>query len=158
MKSGFPSRVKFVDIIYKGVDDELLFAGPVKLEQENGKNSMALDFTTEFINKTSDSVVFRFTIISKKQGIKFPEVSISSNDTIYSAYHFKLMFNESRHKKYYYRYSLIISYDSFSKILESKSFKLIFNNQNIFNTSKHWQKNANEIKNKISLIASSNIR
>lgn len=154
MKAGFVPRVNLVEIVFKGLNDKILFAGPVKFEQENGKDIIAIDFTSEFIDKNSDSVTFRFTVINKIKDMTFSGISIVDTDTLYTTKKFGLMFDELQKKYFHHRYSFTTSYPVFQKMLDTRSPGLVLGSKYVFRASKRWHKDAGIISSKISLITS----
>lgn len=154
MKAGFIPRVNLVEIVYKGLDDKIFFAGPVKFEQENGKDIIAIDFTSEFIDKTSDSVTFRFTVINKIKYMAFSKIYIVDTDTLYTTKKFSLMFDEPQKKYFHHRYSFTTSYPVFQKMLDIRAPRLVLDSKYVFKATKHWHKDARIISSKISFITS----
>ena len=154
MKAGFVPRINLVEIVFKSLSEELVLAGPVKFEQENGKDIMAIDFTSEFVDKSSDSVTFRFTIISKTKDLAFSKISIVAGDTLLTTKNFSLMFTEPQKKYFHHRYTFTTSYAVFQKMLEAKSPELFFDSQYVFRASRRWTKDARIISSKISLVIS----
>lgn len=154
MKAGFAPRINLVEIVFKGLNDKILFAGPVKFEQEKSRDIIALDFTGEFIDRKCDSVIFRYTIINKIKDFSFSDISIVGNDTLFTTDKFILMFEEPQDKYFHHRYAFTTSFSVFQKMLEAENPELIFGKQHIFKAGRRWKKDAREISDKILLITS----
>lgn len=154
IKAGFSPRINLVEIIYKGLDDKILFAGPIKFKQVQGSDLIDLDITTEFIDGKSDSVLFKFTLCSKEKNTKFTHLSFIDRDTLFSNTNIQLMYEEQHRNIYRYRYSFSTTFNNFETFLRSKSPYLIFDITHKFKATKRWIRDAREINKKISLITS----
>lgn len=154
MKAGFVPRINLVEIVYKSLDDELLFAGPVKFSQNKSRNFIAMDFTGEFINRKCDSVVYRFTVINETKNYPFSDLYIADNDTLYFTKNISLMFEESQGKYSHHRYSFTSSFAVFQKILEAECPRIILGKQDEFVAGRRWKKDSRSISNKILLVSS----
>lgn len=154
MKAGLVPRINLVEIVFKGLNDKILFAGPVKFKQEKRKDIIVMDFTGEFIERKCDSVIFRFTIINKIKDLSFSDISIVCNDTLYPTNKFNLMFEEPQDKYFHHRYAFTTSFTVFQKMLEAGTPELVLGKQYIFKAGRRWEKDAREISDKILLITS----
>jgi len=152
MRAGFVPRIDLVEIIYKGVDDEILFAGPMTFKKSDGKGSLALDLTTEFLNKKSDSVTFKYTISSRTNHLNFSRFEVISTDTLFTLSATHLMFKEPHNNDFHYRYSFTTTYANLQKVLNAKAPLIVLDSQHVYKASRRWAKDASEINKKILLI------
>lgn len=154
IKAGRVPRINLVEIVFKSLDNKLVLAGPLQYIQEKGKDKLIVDFTTEFHNKKSDSVTFRFTWISKAKDRTFSTISIITEDTLFTSNSYTLMFKETHNKFFLQRYAFTTTYSVFTNLLEAEHPKFLLGSRYLFTSRAKWQKDSRKIKEKLELITS----
>ncbi len=134
------------------MDEEILFAGPINLRQNEGKDYVQVDFTALFKNKKCDSIRCNFTVYTHNANFSLGTFGLQTDSVTKTISQTEKMYLSLNNKTYLYRYGFYITESEFDHLLISQVFGFAISTNYTFNTGKKWKKQSREIKQKADML------
>lgn len=138
--------------MYRSMDEQILFAGPINLRQNEGKDYVQIDFTALIKNKKCDSIRCNFTVYTHNEVFSLDTFCLKTDSLNKTISQTEKMYVSLNNKTYLYRYGFFITEPEFDELLLSKTLGLAISKEYTFISGKKWKKQSREIKLKADML------